>query len=45
MVVVLPQQGNTGGQLILGQAVGMAEHDAVGVLNLITEKFTEILHI
>jgi hypothetical protein len=45
LFIVLAQKGNAAGQLVLGQAIGVAEHDGVGVLNLITEKLTEIFHI
>jgi hypothetical protein len=45
LFIVLAQKGHAGGQLVFGQAVGVAEHDGIGVLNLIAEKFTEILHI
>ena len=45
MIVVFAQHGHGGGQLILGDVVCVAEHDAVRALDLVVEKFTEITHI
>ena len=44
-LVMLAQQRDGGGQLVLGDIVGVAEHDATRALNLIVEELTEVAHI
>ena len=43
--VMLPQHGNAGRELFLGNSVRMGKDDAAGALHLVVEKFAEILHV
>ena len=43
--VVLAQHGDAGLQLLLRNMIGVAEHDATGVLDLIVKELAEVLHI
>ena len=45
ILIMLAQQSDTLGDLVLTHAIGTAENDAVCIFYLIIEKFAEILHI
>ena len=44
-VIVSAQQLHTGGKSRLAHAVGTAQHDAVGIFDLVVEELAEVLHV